>query len=282
MADWIEKISQLDRRIVFLIIGLAVSLPLIFPLRLKMEISPPVKNAYNAIESLPPGSTVLISCDYDPTALAELYPMNIAFLKHLFKRNIKVIAIALWPVGATMAAKIFSEVAPEFNKKYGEDYVNLGFMTGGIIVIKSIGTSFSKTFPADYFKTTINQIPMMQGIENYGNVDLIIDLSAGAPGIPEWVQVAGDQFGKKIIGGCTAVSAPQLYPYYSSGQMCGLLGGLKGAAEYEFLLGYTGSAIKGMDSQSIAHLVIIIFVIIGNITFFIQRKKGKVKVFKVE
>ncbi len=65
---------------------------------------------------------------------------------------------------------------------------------------------------------------------------MIISLSAGDPGIPAWVMMAGDRFNIPIGGGCTAVSAPQFYPYLGTGQMVGLLGGLKGAADYETMV----------------------------------------------
>jgi hypothetical protein len=56
-------------------------------------------------------------------------------------------------------------------------------------------------------------------------------------------------------------------------QLTGLLAGLKGAAEYEYLINHPGTATSGMDAQSIAHLIIIIFIIIGNVSYWRNRKK---------
>jgi len=99
-----------------------------------------------------------------------------------------------------------------------------------------------------------------------------MDLSAGDPGIPAWVMVANALFHRPIAGGCTAVSAPQFYPYLQTNQLVGLLGGLKGAAEYEALTKYAGAATRRMDSQSIAHLVIIVFIIFANFSYFVLRR----------
>jgi hypothetical protein len=60
------------------------------------------------------------------------------------------------------------------------------------------------------------------------------------------------------------------------------MGGLRGAAEYEVLLEQngvyptTGKAFQGMDVQSVAHIAIFLFVLIGNIAFFAGgfHKKG--------
>ena len=72
----------------------------------------------------------------------------------------------------------------------------------------------------------------------------------------------------------TAVMAPRYFAYISSGQMTGMLGGMKGAAEYETLLQKPAAANMGMTSQSLVHLFIIFSVIAGNIIFFMG-KKGK-------
>ena len=60
-----------------------------------------------------------------------------------------------------------------------------------------------------------------------------------------------------------------------------MMGGLKGAAEYEALLiknnisNDRNQASIGMDAQSSGHLTYIIFIIVGNIVYFVKRKKEK-------
>ena len=56
---------------------------------------------------------------------------------------------------------------------------------------------------------------------------------------------------------------------------------MPGAAEYENLVytkyskyNFKGEATGMMSAQSIAHLVIVIFIIFGNITYFLKRKRG--------
>ena len=62
---------------------------------------------------------------------------------------------------------------------------------------------------------------------------------------------------------------------YVEPSMVGLLGGLKGAAEYEALIKQKGTATAGMDAQSIAHLLIVLFIVLGNIAYFISKKDAK-------
>lgn len=279
--DIIEKIKNLDRRIIFLMMFLAVAIPIIFPIGLPVEPSPIVMRGYEAVEALGPDSVVLMSFDFDPSSEPELYPMGVAIMKHLLRRRVKVIAMALWPAGAKLAEDALREsieyLQEEYNltPEYGRDYANIGFMAGGIMVMTSIGKSLPRTFPTDFYRRPTSDLPIMRGIENYSNIDMVITLSAGDPGIPFWVMVAATSYGKDLIGGCTAVSAPQLYPYQQAGQLVSLIGGLKGAAEYEVLADVHGRGIQGMDSQSIAHLTIVIMIIIGNITFFVEKQRLK-------
>jgi len=71
--------------------------------------------------------------------------------------------------------------------------------------------------------------------------------------------------------------ATSFYPFLSSGQMVGLLGGLKGAAEYEMLLKKPGMGQKGMDAQSVSHLVIVLMIVWGNVGYFLKRKSSAVR-----
>jgi len=277
----LDRLIKLDRRIIFLLIFLAVGIPLIAPIGLPVEPSQPIESGYDFIEEMPPGSFVLVSYDYDPSARPELYPMGLAIIKHLMGRGIKVVTMALWPAGAKLAEEALNESVQYIKDtqgrelEYGRDYANLGFMAGNQIVIVSLGKSVSKTFPNDFYGTPIENINILNGMKNYSNIDLIVTISAGDPGVPYWVMYAGDAYDKPVIGGCTAVSAPQLYPYFANKQLVSLIGGLKGAAEYETLIKAPGKASKGMDSQSIAHLTIILLIIVGNITFFLDKQRLK-------
>jgi hypothetical protein len=51
---------------------------------------------------------------------------------------------------------------------------------------------------------------------------------------------------------------------------------MKGAAEYEKLVGVMGLGTRGMDAQSVSHLVVFAFILIGNLAYFTLRAlKGK-------
>ena len=121
----------------------------------------------------------------------------------------------------------------------------------------------------------IDEIPMMNGITKFKDFAFLFSVSSGYPGTIEWVQYAADPTGVPMSSGVTSIQVNEVMPYVQSGQMVGLLAGMPGAAEYESLIGEKGSATSGMDAQSIAHLVIVLFIVLGNTAYFIERKRSK-------
>ncbi len=274
------KLEALDRRIIFVFIFLSIAIPLLFPIYMYFSVTPPVKSFYDAIESLPPGSKVLVSCDYDPGSMPELFPMNVAAFYHLLSRDLKVITIQLWATGTLLAERAMSEVLEDFpDKKYGVDWVDLGFKEGREVVMVSMGTNIPKTFPNDLHGTKVEDIPVMEGVHTFDDVAMLVNISGGLPGTKEWVLQVQSRYHVKLGSGCTAVSAPEFYPYVQSGQLVGLLGGMKGAAEYEKLVQRPGTAQRGMDAQSVSHMIVFLFILIGNVAYFSTRgMKKKLKV----
>jgi len=140
-----------------------------------------------------------------------------------------------------------------------------------------MGSDFRSMFPTDYRGTPYEQIPLVKNVKNFSNIDYCFNLSAGFPGTREWVQIAVDRYGVILGAGNTAVQAPQMYPFMRAGQLVGLLGGMVGAAEFELLTKWIGKGTKFMISQSFAHVIVIAFIIIGNVAFFRSERKTGLK-----
>ena len=269
-----KRLETLDRRWIFLVVAILVLIPLIWPLKLPLAISEPASRYFRTVDGVPNGSIVVISGDFDPASGPELIPMLNSSIRHLFCKNCRIIATELWPGGPPLVDAALHRIGNEMGKKYGTDYVNLGYKSGNEVVMLSMGASFSRTFPVDYSGTPVTQLPLMSKADNFGNVALLINISAGFPGTKEWVEQAQGRFHIHMVSGSTAVSAPEYYPYLQAGQLLGLLGGMAGAAEYEKATGRPGSATKGMDAQSSAHLFVMFLIALGNAIYFVRRRQG--------
>lgn len=285
-------LKNLDRRWVFLLMLLAVAIPIIvigktgttFP-----EVPSVLStNVFDEIENLKEGDKILFSFDYDPASEGELGPMATSFVHHACEKKLKMYFMALWPVGPQMIddviAKVIVKDYPDL--VYGQDYVNMGFKSGGEGVIKVIVTNLRELYTTDARGTSIDEIPMMQGVKNIRQMDLIANVSAGSAGTKEWVQYAHTPYPNdiRIVAGCTGVQAPLLYPYIPE-QLPGLLGAIKGASEYEKLVNdkyepdpkkprpqYT-EGVRRMGPQLVAHILIIFLIIVANIIYFVEKSR---------
>ena len=271
-----QWLADLDRRWIFLCVALLVVGPLAMGFHLA-DVTPGerAKGFYNAIEQVPPGSTVLLAGDYDPGTIAENYPMHLTAARQLMARDIKIVAVELYPGGPPLADRVLRIAAREYGKREGFDYVNLGYKTGGELVMSQMGSSIRRTFPTDRRGVPLEQIPVMRGIENFGHIALLVSVSAGYPGTKEWVQQVVSRYHVPMVAGVTAVSAPEYYPYLQTGQLRGLLGGMAGAAEYEALAKQRGLATKGMDAQSLAHVFVALMILLGNLVHLPARSGKK-------
>jgi len=274
--------KEVERRIIFLFIGLSVSVPLLFNITFSEKATPIVMDVFNKIENLPEGSKILLSYDYGPSMAPEVEPMSNAFLRHALVKGHKVYIMCLWATGQSLAAiAIDSIVIKEFPEKvYGEDYINVGFKAGGTGVLNVIITDFRKMYLTDVDGLDLDSVSIFDGIRSLRDMDMLISIGGGFPGVKEWILFAGAPGNIPTAGGCAAVSAPLLYPYYPK-QLLGLLGGIKGAAEYESQLKKVYSrfehtptpGIKMMGPQTLAHLIVMAFIVIGNTLFFIGRRR---------
>ena len=268
----LEKLTNMDRRIIFILVALVVIIPTLIPVRLPTRVSEPTQKLYNYIDELPPESTIIMAFDYGPSSLAEPEPMAKAVLQHCFDKDVRVIGLTLYPNTPTLADKLMRRIGVENGAMYGEDYVFLGYRPGILQVILGMGISIPNIFETDYTGKLLSEIPMMENIINYDQISLLLDLAAGSS-TEAWIIYANTRYNLKIAAGVTGVLIAQMYPFLQTGQLVGLMPGYLGATEYEKLLDAPGDGTIGLNTASFVHLLIIGLVVIGNIAFFIQRRR---------
>jgi hypothetical protein len=271
----LEKIMSIDRRWIYLAIGLAVIIPTIVTFQVPVSVSPEVKKVYNFVDTMKPGDYIFIAMDYDPTSLAELNPMAEAMLKHAFSKDLKVVIVTLAQFGPGMVEQVTSRLAGQYHKVRGTDYCFLGYRPYPAITILAMGVDFRVPFPVDYYGTSLDSMPMMKGIKNFSNVKGVVDLTSGNTA-DMWLVDGNGRYNFPLAIGITGVMAADYYQYLQSGQLFGIIPGIKGAAEYEELIKIPGEAKTQQAYQVVAHAVIILFIILSNIAYFAtQRQKRR-------
>ncbi len=275
------KGREVERRVIFLMMGLTVAGAVLTGIVLPVQETVVVRNIFDTIENLEEGDKVLLSLDYDPSGAPELQPMAIAVSQHCLEKKLKICYMTLWGTGGAMIADVITAIRPDFPELvYGEDYCNVGYRAGNEAVLKVIATDFRKTFPTDVSGIVLDSLPMMTGVTACPDFSYIVAIGSGRPGIKEWVEYVVEPSGALMGSGAAAVSAPQLYPYYPQ-QMNGMMGGSKGASEYEKMLrrGYPkygefrAQATEIMGPQTVAHVFLMLLIIFANISFFLAKKR---------
>lgn len=281
-------LRTLDRRWIFLLMAWTVLLP-IYYIGVTGRTFPELPSAlaqatFDEVEKLNEGDPVLMVFDYDPGSSGELNPMATAFVKHAAEKKLKMYFMTLWPLGPQMIDGVIRSVLvadfPEL--VYGRDYVDLGYKSGYEAVIKVVVTNLRELYTTDVRGTGLQDLPMMNGIRNIQQMKLIVNVSAGYPGTKEWVQYASTPYpALRLVAGATGVQAPLLYPYVPQ-QLPGLLGAIKGAAEYEKLVvdAYGGAqpdpkyleALRRMGPQLFGHLLIITLLVLANVMYLRDRR----------
>jgi hypothetical protein len=270
--SFLEKMMQIDRRWVYLAIGLAVIIPAIKSFDVPVAVSPEVKRIYDFVDEMEAGEYLFVCVDYDPSSMAELNPMAVAIVNQAFEKDIKIVFVTLSQFGPGLVEQITSELAANHEKVNGEDYVFLGYRPYPAIVILAMGVDFRVPFPQDYYGTPLDSLPVMNGIKNFDDVKGVIEITSGNTA-EFWLIYGNGRYGFPLAIGITGVMSANYYQYLSSGQLFGIIPGVKGAAEYEELVGYPGEGKAQMAYQVIAHAVIIVFIIISNVAFFATRKR---------
>jgi hypothetical protein len=287
-------LTTIDRRIIYGLVFLATTLPFLFKKAPEVQITPEVEKVYHFIDKLPPGSRIVLSADYGPSSMPEIQPMLYGICKHAFSKGHKVYLLTHWNYQGLIAGQdgIMSAVQ-DFNREIregkhpertdtlieGTDYVSWGFRPGGIAVMLLLNSDIRMAFSRDVRGQLLDSLPAMQGFRNLrdlGTVEnprgILIGLEAGFTG-DVWVIYGQAQGRYPMALGSTAVVTPSYYTYLEAGQIIGILGGLKGAAEYEQLAGFRGQASIGMLSQSIVHILVVVLIFLGNLGFFLARRK---------
>jgi hypothetical protein len=287
---WYERITAIDRRVIYLLLTVLVILPFFIKISIPQNIMPQTKRLFDYIESIPQNDkAVMLSLDYTPQTQPECHPMAKALLRHCFARDLPVIGLSFDPQAPGLAIDALNSIANEIDSLaetkedslvYGVDYVYLGYKPGRLAAQLAMGEEILGVYPRDYFGNSNDSFPLMNRVRNYKDVAIVV-IIASADYPLDWIRYPQTRYGVNVGAGLTAVMAPKYYPFLQTGQMAGLMSGMKGAAEYEKLVldhGYArtlGTADTGMNSQSMIHLLIMVFIILGNIGYFFARRAKK-------
>jgi len=290
--SWARYLEELDPRWIYLLVFIVIAIPILIPMPSPLAITQYTGDAFETIENLPPGSLVVLSFDYSG-ANPELHPQAIAVMRHVIKRPLYVMIVGMWSDGPIMAHQIWKTIDktgydPEnpsqiITKEYGKHIVNLGYLATTALIV-GMYDSITENFSEDFYGNPVTELPLIQKFDGIKHAAVVVSFAAGSPGPGTYLQYWATQKPEfhKFIVGSPAVSAPGFMPYYEAGKAgeigyVGVIVSLRGAAEYETLLGEIGltGATAALNAQSAVHYLLVIAVVLGNIAYFMRKYGGE-------
>lgn len=271
--------ARIDRRIVFLLIAIVVTIPLLVPVSFKVIPSEETLRFARAIDkAIQSPKPIMVEIVFGTQTMAEMEPIAMAVMHRLFHERKKAVFLTLEPTSAALIRRYLATMEQKYGLTYGEDYVFLGFASAYTVAIYSMGTSIEKYFHADDRGTPLSEIPLMKGVESLADVSAVLDIASNS-NPQHWINYAVTPFGIDFLMACTAVQAAEYFPYIQTGQVKGLIAGGRAGAEYESILldqgvmTEPGDAIRGLGSQSLALLTIVGLIVLGNLGYFASRRQ---------
>ncbi len=271
-----QSIGQVPRYVIYLLLAGVVAWQLLFPVRLPMRIGSTTQSVFEAIKSVPDDSIVILSTDWDASTQPETGPQTEAIMRACLeeKKRFAILNIAA-PMGHRLAHEIAENVAAEYGAEYGVDWCNLGYKVGFRNVLLTLGKDVPKAIETDLYGTPVTDLPMMREIADVRRVGLVVEISGLAGVIEPWVSLIQGPYQVPFASAVTAVMAPGYYPYLDSGQMEGMLVGARGAAEMELALARPGMGNAIMSAQSMAHVLIVLLIVVGNASYLRLRSRAR-------
>ncbi len=271
----VNMLQNVDRRIIYVLMIVVCVYALIKPMGLPISINETTDMCHRQIQSLQPGDVVWLGFEFSAGGVPELVPALTSTAKMVFERGGRIVTGAMWVEGQGLGGPAVRQVAEKMGKQYGVDYVQLGYRPGQKVFLeKAVVDLWDAAVGVDEDGTALEDLPLMADVKTLDDVDLIFCYCTGNPGDKEYISIVGDRLDVPICSSVVSVSVPESMPFVRSGQLAGLLMGMRGAAEFEILAEEPGNAVAGMDAQSLSHVLIIFFIAIGNLAYLLGGKKG--------
>jgi len=268
MTRWLLKLHGLNAR--WLYLGTAILLVVPFVVLIPSPATKPsraVQGLYAMIESCPPDKVVWIDSAWDQGSRAENEAQLECVVRHLCRRHIRFVVTSVGnPFAPEFAAKVIKPIAEDAGYTYGTDWVNMGFVqcnAGLAVVISGLAKNFHNIREKDVDGKPIGELPLMEHVRTIEDIYLVYAITYSPT--PDWISFVKGQFGTPVAFGCMSIMGPYYQTFVESNQLCGMLVGNRGSAQYESLLGHRSLGTKLSMVASFGNVAILLAALLGNL-----------------
>lgn len=272
----IQSIPLLPIQIIFLLL---IIIPIVAGISIPSTPSTSVREYYDFLADLPEGSVVLFNSqmygwNYGDCAPGCAATMNLVLS---LPNKLKFIVMFVSSDGGMFwdTMKVDFDVELPSNKKYGEDYVELGWYVGGEVGFSTLLDDFLTIFPEDRYGTPAEELPVMDNVLTGDDITVIIASTSLSALVDYEVRQAYSRYNIPLLfapAGMTVMSVIPYYPYAVKGYITGLTG----AAQLESLMGITSLTSKMGTAFSFMTLWAFVLAILGIVGGYMQtREEGE-------
>lgn len=304
-------LQSLPRTALFAVLIFATALPLFFSISIPNQPKDEAIDAFTATMAIPEGKTVLVSSDWTNSTRAESKGQFLALIRMLMQRNVK---FAVYSISDPQAPQVARDAIAEVNaerlkdgKKAYErwnDWVDVGFFPSGDTMAVTMGSSVKAAWagrkdinPQGQLEDVFDS-PVLKGVTTLSDIPAFYDVT-GTPSSTTYIQRIANKVPMILL--CTGVMSAEAEPYYTSGQLKGLVAGLKGMYDVENMMvqgvNVPGGKIKSAKNSQVfegfrdpkkldmgaqyypalhvAMLLLILAIAVGNVGMFMTRREAK-------
>jgi hypothetical protein len=284
MLKFLSRLDVVSRRTIYLFLFVACAIPFLVPIHLPLYVWRETRHAFDTTLKTPHGKVVAICSNWVAGSQGENWPQYESIVAQCMISHTPfvVFAVDADPMAPQFAERINERQASRYGRVYGTDWVNLGLTRGAPLTMGAIGRNVHKVFQTDYKHVSTENFAKLSLMRNVRTVrDFGCFWCIDYQPTLDWVVFLDPAHRVPILFASAGMVSSGYYPYISSGQLRGMMVGTRGAAEYEQLLGqtygakYDGAGMRGQKlivPLGFGHLVIIFFIIAGNVGTIARRR----------
>ncbi len=195
--------------------------------------------ALQVVQSLTPDAPVLAVFDYEPATAGEMEVAAASILDHLLLlKHPRLAVLSTSPTGSALAERFISTTLRERAYARGLQYVDLGYLAGGLAGVRSFAQDPVAATPYGAAADRLWDTQVLAGARALTDFGAIIVLTDSLESGSVWIeQTTGLRGAVPLLLVTSAQAGPILLPYFDSGQIQGMLVGINGAAGAEIVNG---------------------------------------------
>jgi hypothetical protein len=257
-----------------------MSIPLIYPISVPLPISTYTRSYHESVEAVIDGSVV----GYTNFISGGQWPLLESGAKRtaarLWEKDCKII---FWEMAAVAvpftemiieeALEIFESRNPGKTIEYGVDYVQLGYVAGLEVGMAELLTDMKGLVKNDLHGTPTTELELLKNVNTGYDIPFLVWAECGTPamyGIRQYQETFDGTMVEIVVG----MMLPTIAVFFDTGQIQGAIIGSKGCAEYEYLTGMPGPALRLVNALSLTSMLVLIALIIGNAQHLYGKLKG--------